>query len=129
MYTPYLLSPHRRYLVQLIKEEARRSHVRVDEQSLNSNHCHFAILAATCEGYKRFVSVLAGRIAQHMTKSRKGKTLEVKFWGSSPFARIVEWGIALKQLLAYIRQNQKEALGLIPYRPRRKDKKKIIDSS
>jgi REP element-mobilizing transposase RayT len=106
MHTLYLLSPHRRYLVQLIKEEARRSHVRVYEQSLNSNHCHFAIFAATREGYKRFVSVLAGRIAQHETKSRKGKPLEVKFWDASPFTRIVEWLIALKQLLAYIRQNQ-----------------------
>jgi hypothetical protein len=72
MCTSYLLTPHRRYLFPLIKEEARRSHVKVDDQSLNSNHCHFGILAATREGYKPFVSVLSGRIAQHVTKSRKG---------------------------------------------------------
>jgi hypothetical protein len=128
MHTLYLLSPHRRYLVQVIKEEARRSHVRVYEQSLNSSHLHFAILAATREGYKRFVSVLAGRIAQHVTKSRKGIPLEVKFWDAPPFTRIVEWGIALRQLLAYIRQNQQEALGNISYTPRKQDKKKIKDS-
>ncbi len=66
--------------------------------------------------------VITGRIAQHVTKSRKGQALKEKFWDSIPFTRIVEWGIALRKLVNYIRQNQNEALGLIPYTPRPKMK-------
>jgi REP element-mobilizing transposase RayT len=120
LHTSYRLASHRRFLIQLLKEESKRSKVRIYEQSLNSNHLHLATLSATRQGFKRFLSVISGRIAQRVTGSRKGQPLEKKFWDHIPFSRIVEWGVALRQLIAYIRQNQSEAFGIIPYTPRKK---------
>jgi REP element-mobilizing transposase RayT len=127
MHTSYRLTPYRRFMTQVLKEESRRSGVRIYEQSLNSNHLHLATLSASRRGFQRFLSVLSSRIAQHVTRSRRGEPQEKKFWDHIPFTRIVEWGIAFKRLLTYVIQNQQEALGLIAYTPRKKGKKK--DSS
>jgi hypothetical protein len=57
-----------------------------------------------------FVSALSGQIAQ---------LLNIK-WRNRPFTRIVEWGRDLKNVCAYVIKNQKEAWGLISYKPRSK---------
>ncbi len=110
-------------ILKILKEESQKFKVRLFEVSINSNHIHLGTLSMTREGFKRFLRSIAGKIAQCVTGSRKGKALLERFWDYPPFTRFIEWGGDLKNMLSYIRQNQAEALGLIPYTPRKTAKK------
>jgi hypothetical protein len=88
---------------------------------------------------QNFFRVVAGQIAQEIlrlyplqkTESRaytgpEGGTAHPKnqrtFWSVVIYSRIVSWGREFKVVMGYILQNTKEALGLVAYKERRKQK-------
>lgn len=106
----------------LVSRFARQFGVRFYHWSINSNHLHFAIRPSTRAGLTGFLSALSGGVSQVVTGARKGKALGFRFFDHIPFTRIVEWGRAFKNLLAYVQLNVDEAAGRVPYRPRGKAK-------
>jgi hypothetical protein len=102
-------------LTQLQKRWA----VKVYRYAINGNHLHLAIKAKTKTDFRGFLRVFSGKLALHVTGAKKGRKLSTRFWNLPAYTRIVEWQKAFRQLCRYIEQNAHEALGLIPYRPRR----------
>ena len=41
------------------------------------------------------------------------------FWEFRPFSRIVNWGRDFKNCVQYLKKNVLEALGFVPYKPRK----------
>ncbi len=89
-----------------IKKMAAKFGIKIFESSINANHLHMVISFKHRKLYSQFVAALAGRVAQ---------IFKIK-WLHRPFTRIVDWGRALRNVIAYVIKNQKEAWGLIKYK-------------
>jgi REP element-mobilizing transposase RayT len=118
--TSQRLVRHASVIRRLLKEISNRHYVTVYEHAINSNHLHLVVRAKTRRGFKSFLRVFAGQVAQKITQAFKGTCLTASFWEHPPFTRIVEWGRASWIVRGYVIQNQLEALGIIPYQPRTK---------
>lgn len=106
------------FVNRLVGKLAKECGIRVMEFSNNGNHLHFVIRARALIGYRRFIRVLSGLIARHVTGAKKGVRQGRGFWDFLPFSRIVEWGKALREVRNYVIQNRLEAMGVVPYHPR-----------
>jgi REP element-mobilizing transposase RayT len=87
---------------------AKRFGIKTYASAVNSNHLHFVIRIQSRGMYAKFVQAFCG-------------TLSLKLgieWLFRPFTRIANWGRSFKNLKLYIRRNEMEAAGLIPYRIR-----------
>lgn len=104
---------------EIVARFSKEFQVHVGEFSNNGNHLHL-LMQARSGGFKRFLMAISGRIAQLMTKARKGQAQDGQFWDFTPFTRIVEWGRDYVATWRYVRLNQKEAEGVIPYQPRKR---------
>jgi len=119
----------RKQVEEIIQKYAKLFEVRIQSQSNNGNHLHLLVQARTRGGFKRFLMAISGRIAQLMTRSTKGKPLDGRFWDFIPFTRIVEWGKDFVTTWRYVKLNQLEAAGLVPFRPRQTAKKRATTRS
>ena len=104
---------------QLLFEVAEKFHVKIYNNSLNSNHIHLLVRAPTQKSLHDFLRVLTGQIAQRITRAVRGKKNSFSFWLRPVWKRIVHWGRDFFNLHRYIYQNQMETLGLVPYEPRK----------
>ena len=121
--TSSLLAPaHARYLKNLIPSLASRWGVTVYQMANAGNHLHFLLRAKTRAGFQNFLRVLAGKVAQKVTGSQRGRPLQKRFWGLLAYSRVVEWGRSFLTVKRYILQNEQEANRKIPYQPRGKSK-------
>ena len=100
---------------RLLAKHKKRFGLRIYKYSINSNHIHLAVRAYRREDLQNFLRAFAGELA---LKILKKAGLRGKFWDLLAFTRLVEWGKSFKSLLDYVETNQKEAEGLIVYRPR-----------
>jgi REP element-mobilizing transposase RayT len=105
---------HARFVQITLTSVSRTYGVRVYEFSNVGNHLHLLVRASSRDGFKNFLRVLAGRIAQKVTGARKGKPWGGRFWDLLVFSRIVEWGRAFAIARGYVVKNQLQALGLMP---------------
>jgi hypothetical protein len=69
------------------------------------------------KGFQTFLRVFCGKIAQRVTGAVKGSRQTGRFW-LLPYTRIVEWGRAFGVAKNYVERNEKEADGILSYRPR-----------
>lgn len=97
----------------------RKSGVRVYRFSNSGNHLHLVILPRSRVAFRTFVRAITGIIARITLGAERGNALGKKFWDARPYTRILEWGREFKIVAAYVRQNTLEALGFIPYQPRK----------
>jgi REP element-mobilizing transposase RayT len=102
---------------KLIKRYALMFDIRIYQFTIHFNHIHIALRAKNRENLQNFLRALTGNIAVKILKAKKGLK-RGKFWDLLAFTRIVEWGRAFKALIKYVIQNELEARGEIPYRPR-----------
>lgn len=102
-----------------IKSFAQRFNVKIDRYAVNSNHIHIALRAKTRRSFQNYLRATAGVIGLKVLGAAK-KRARGKFWDLLAFSRIVEWGRSYNILLKYVLQNQLEAEGAVPYRPRNK---------
>ena len=109
---------NRSFVEKLLLPLSKRYGIRLYRYSINSNHIHLLIRIPHRKDFQNFMRVLAGKIAQKITKAIKGKRFGKRFW-MPVFTRIVAWGKAFEIAVSYIELNTKEAIGLIPYTVRK----------
>lgn len=105
----------------LLLEISEKFQVKIYNNSLNSNHIHLLVKAQTQKDIQDFLRVLAGQIAQKVTGAVRGKKNKLGFWLKPAWKRMVHWGRDFFNLQKYIYQNQLETLGLIAYKPRKRN--------
>lgn len=108
-------SGQRGMVESLLMKYKRRFSIKIYKYSINSNHIHLAVRAYKRENLQNFLRAFAGELALQLLRKFK---LKGKFWDLLAFSRLVEWGKSFRNLIEYVVMNQKEAVGLIAYRPR-----------
>lgn len=132
------LMRHRPLIDRVLKKFSRRFRVSIYQRAIVSNHIHILIKGKTREELQNFFRVVAGHIAQEILREfpiqswekrardgapRRGEGAREranKFWQTRVFTRVMSWGRDFVNVLNYIIQNTKEALGLVKYKPRKK---------
>lgn len=93
--------------------------VKIYRQANSGNHLHLLILPRSTRAYKGFVRSISGLIARITLGVERGKAKGIKFWDARPYSRIVTWGREYTIVKNYLLQNILEAIGFIPYTPRK----------
>jgi putative transposase len=114
-------------LQQLIKKYANHFFVKVEQVSIQGDHCHLLIRAPKRSQYQHFFRVVAGQLAQGLllqgllsvTDTTPRKQKGTGLWKLRPFTRVVKGFKAYTIVRNYIQLNEKEALGHIKYRKER----------
>ena len=104
---------------EILKIQAHHFGVKVYRQANGGNHLHLVVLPRTRRAFNGFIRSISGLIARLILKAERGDPKSVQFWEKRPFTRIVEWGRDFKGVCQYLLQNTLEAMGFIPYQPRK----------
>jgi len=114
------LKRNKEIISHLLLELSPKFQVKIFNNSLNSNHIHLLVKAQTQKNLQDFLRVLAGQIAQRITRAVRAKKNSFSFWLQPAWKRIVHWGRDFSSLNNYIYRNQLETLGLILYQSRKR---------
>jgi REP element-mobilizing transposase RayT len=136
----------RRFAVihQILQQYQSRFYIKVSQISIQGDHLHLLIRTSRRSNYQSFFRVVSGQIAQRFEKEgllsfstqatgtpkslkQRSKSKSVtgtlqkkqKLWKHRPFTRVVRGWRAYRLVREYIQLNEKEALGMIPYRKER----------
>ena len=137
----FLLLKNKKEIERLIEHTARKYFIKVYRKAIVSNHFHLIIKISSRGNYRTFIRVLSSQIASHMMNLQSFKNFQkllVKenpgdppsgstepqgkgqaFWQFRPFTRLLYWGRDFRGCCGYLLKNHLEALGFIPYRPRK----------
>jgi len=96
---------------------ARRFDVRLYRYANVGNHIHLLAQARSRPAFQAFLRSFAGVTARIVTGARRGRPVG-QFWDRLAYSRVVSWGREYRTVAAYVRQNEDEACGLRPLRPR-----------
>lgn len=126
-------------LVQgMLRKSSRRFRIHIYEQAVVGNHIHLLVKGQNREDLQNFFRVFAGHLAQKILEKHPIRPNEMpmlppknrpplrsvrrenKFWETRIYTRVVAWGRDFEAVGAYLIMNTKEALGLVPYRTRRR---------
>jgi len=102
-----------------IKKHGRRFGVKIYQVAIQSNHLHLVLRIHNRKLYGKFISAVTGAIAHRVCRGAGLEKQNRSFWQARPFTRILNWGRDYKQTLSYLTRNTLEALGFIPYKPRK----------
>ena len=103
----------------LVEDRCKKYGVKLISYSNNFNHLHMLIKFPSRPIYLRFVRAITAALAMLITRTKKNARSLVKFFDERPFTRIVRGLKAYKIAWDYIRLNQLEAAGVIPYQKAR----------
>jgi REP element-mobilizing transposase RayT len=117
---PLSLLRHNKKVSEIVYKQAKDCGVKVYRCANAGNHLHMIILPSSRIAFKKFVRAITGLIARLILKAEKGASKSIQFWDKRPFTRILEWGKDFNVISSYLLQNILEALGFIPYKPRKK---------
>jgi REP element-mobilizing transposase RayT len=109
----------RRQLEELVRKTGKAKGVKIYRMANAGNHLHLIVLPKTRASYRAFIRAISGLIARSTLGAQRGRALGQKFWDALPFTRILEWGRDYRNTCDYLLQNTLEALGFIPYKPRK----------
>lgn len=115
----FLNTARKSAIEQLLYRLGKQKGVKVYRYANSGNHLHLLILPSSERAYRAYIRAVAGVIARITMGAERGRALGKKFWDAKPFTRIVEWGRDFSGVCDYILQNTLEALGFIPYQPRK----------
>jgi len=107
------LLKHRQLVETSLSTWAKKFQIKIYSQAIVSNHLHLVIKVNNREAYNNFARVVSGVLA---------KAVKIK-WLLRPFTRLLTWGRDYVRTQKYVYQNHLEAIGTIPYQPRRKFRK------
>jgi REP element-mobilizing transposase RayT len=107
-------------VTEIINHQAKICGVKVYRLANAGNHLHLIICPSSRVAFNRFIRAVTGLIARAVLKAERGCSKAVRFWDKRPFSRILEWGNDYNTTVGYFMQNTLEALGFIPYQPRKK---------
>ena len=108
----------RERILEILKKYAEKFHVKIHQSTVNTNHVHLAVEATQKVDLQNFIRTVTGLIARLVTGAKKGANLEGRFWTKLIYSRLLRSGRELWNLWKYIRKNDLESRGLIPYTPR-----------
>lgn len=115
---------HSKFVSRTIHFQAKKFLIHIHNFANVGNHIHILIKVNNRECFKNFLRAIAGLIAKYILgRKRSGKE---KFWDQRPFSRIVFWKKDFIGVQKYVIQNFNEAMGFIPYLPRKKPPKTSI---
>ena len=120
-----LLPKNRQRIDTLTNLLSIRFGIKIYDRATNQNHLHFLLRAQSKTALTSFLRALPGMLAMRITGAKKGSPLTIRFWTKRIWSRIVSFGRDFRAVKKYIMQNTLEALGLIPYTPR-KIKKRFV---
>jgi REP element-mobilizing transposase RayT len=137
-------------ILRIVRKYASRFFVKVEQISIQGDHCHLLVRAPRRSKFHDFFRVVAGQIAQGfereglltgkrtgtpgkrrtsgdletsgeqgVTDTQTGLRKGTGLWKYRPFTRVVRGWKAYQVVRSYIRLNEKEARGEIPYRKQR----------
>lgn len=127
-------------ITRLIKTFAKRFFIKIDQYSINHDHIHFVIRIHRRSLHHYFLRVIAGQIAQEFLKegfmkvtdtparphATQSKVADLQkqgspkpLWKYRPFTRVVKGWKPYLTVMNYVRLNEKEVRGEIPYRKNR----------
>jgi REP element-mobilizing transposase RayT len=126
----------------VLTSTARKCGVKIYRRAIQSNHIHLIITVRDRQSYRRFISIITGKIASLVMNYRSFKNFikeagegskDIKkiqkgqaFWQFRPFTRILTWGKDFQNCCGYLLQNSLEALGFIAYQHRRDTYRKYL---
>jgi REP element-mobilizing transposase RayT len=136
--TQSLRSPKTYSLVlSVVRQYAKRFLVKVEQISIQGDHCHLLVRAPRRAKFHHFFRVVAGQIAQRLkleellvgqgpglrqravTDTPRSPRKSTGLWKYRPFSRVVRGWRAYKIVRDYIQLNEQEARGKIPSRKSR----------
>ena len=120
----FRLPKNHKIVSELIYKLSNLYGIRIEQKAIANDHIHFVLRVKNRALYKRFIRRLSGQIAQRVvtdaqTSAKSLKALGLKFFKHRPFSRVVRGRKAHQTVIIYVKLNEQEALGNIPYRKRR----------
>jgi putative transposase len=108
-------------LNRTIKKYAAKFYVKIEQVGIEADHIHLLVRCSQRSQYHAFFRVCAGQIAQVFQKDGLLKvtdtpTKKQKLWKFRPFTRVVKSARGFFTAKNYVRLNEKEGSGQIPYR-------------
>ena len=127
---------------KIIESTAKRYGVTIYALAVCGNHIHCLVRFSQRVLYKNFIRVSTGRIAELVMgttykefrqihpnpQTTEPQGIGQRFFQYRPFTRVVHWGRDYKFCKAYIGQNILEALGFVPFRPRKDRYRSWVES-
>ncbi len=129
---------------EIIQKYADRFFIKIEQISIQGDHIHCLVRTYRRSFFHHFFRVASGQIAQQFEKTDKLRSIvderfknkprsvtdtpkygketlkrKLKLWLYRPFSRVVRGYKAYKIVRNYIQLNEKEALGIIPYKKNR----------
>ena len=120
---------------KLVRKQAQAFAVEIYRYANVGNHLHLLVKAQSRKGFIRFLKAISGLIARIALGAERGKatvagkagegskamlTESTKgFWDQRPWTRILFCWTDFKNVRKYVEQNFNEAMGFVPYKPRK----------
>ena len=105
-----LAGRNKRAVESFVNETAKRAGIRIYRFTNVGNHLHLLLKAPSRPQFQRFLRILAGRIAFHVTGAKKGNA-QGKFWDQTAYSRLLTWGRQYDEVHSYLLKNALEAIG------------------
>lgn len=107
---------------KIINRQSQKHGVKVYRFANGGNHLHIIVLPNSRLAFNSFIRSISGLIARLVLNVERGRAKKLRLWDNRPYTRLIEWGREYKSVCAYLLQNTLEAMGFVPYRPRRSQK-------
>ena len=105
-----ILRLNKEKVITASKKYAKRFGVKIYQESVQRDHYHVLIKISSRQSYNQFIRALTSYLARHLGRG---------LWKLLPFTRVINWGRSYQTVNKYIQMNEREILGLQPYRKRK----------
>ena len=105
-----ILRANKKKIEAATQRYAKRFGIKLYHESIQRDHYHQLIRVSSRQAYGKFIRALTSYLARHLGRG---------LWKLLPFTRVVNWGRSYKIVKEYIEMNEREILGLQPYRKRK----------
>lgn len=112
------LRANNKLITEATQKYAGRFGIKVYNCSVQRDHIHYVLRIHDREAYKKFIRALTSLLARYLGRG---------LWKHIPFTRIVSWGRGFEKVRSYVSMNEREVLGIQPYRKRKQLYAKFIE--
>lgn len=105
----FLNFKNRIHIESIVRQQARKFGVKIQDFANVGNHLHIKTRAATRQGFQSFLRSVTCLIARKVTGARRGVKLPRKFWDELAFSRVLKSYREEIHLRGYFVANRQEA--------------------
>ena len=98
---------------------AKKFRVKIEQIAVERDHIHILAHANARAQFQAYFRVVAGQFAQNVTDTFRKRHKGLRLWKFRPFTRVVRGEKDRRNVRNYIRLNEAEATGQIPYQKER----------